>query len=596
MSKRICFSLIISLAAVVAAAQLPPVFDADSLSVRHDGLKREYIAPRRVVWQQGSVGRTSVLMTLGSGQPDVARSPYCLMTSKNDTASLVLDYGRELHGGLKLVVGGAREASQMMRVRFGESVSEVMAEPDGGKNRKGFATNDHATRDFTLLIPRYGQIELGSTGFRFVRIDLLPSASAGEKGSYVQLCEASAIFRYRDLPYMGSFRSSDPRLDSIWLTGAYTVHLNMQEYLWDGVKRDRLVWLGDMHPEVATIMSVFGQNDVVERSLDLACQQYPLPAWINGMSSYSLWYLIIQHDWLLHGGDRTFLERHRPYIMGLIDKIDGRVDADGTEHLTGIPDGKEGGRFLDWPSSPNKKGVEAGYRALIVWAINDAERLCQVLGDKVRADKCRDIAGRIKKKTLPDNGLKQAAALMAIAGLEDARQACDSVITPGGAHGFSTFYGYYMLQALAMAGDYQQAIDIIRQYWGAMLDLGATSFWEDFDINWAKNATRIDEMPASGKADVHRDYGSYCYLSYRHSLCHGWASGPTAWLTRHVLGIEVVDEGCKKIRIRPHLGDLQWAEGTFPTPLGTVSVRHERSTNGKVITTVNAPKGVKIVK
>jgi hypothetical protein len=80
------------------------------------------------------------------------------------------------------------------------------------------------------------------------------------------------------------------------MTGAYTVHLNMQEYLWDGIKRDRAVWLGDMHPEVQTIMSVFGQNDVVPRSLDLAVSQYPLPRWLNGISSYSLWYLIIHHD------------------------------------------------------------------------------------------------------------------------------------------------------------------------------------------------------------------------------------------------------------------------------------------------------------
>lgn len=27
-----------------------------------------------------------------------------------------------------------------------------------------------------------------------------------------------------------------------------------------------------------------------------------------------------------------------------------------------------------------------------------------------------------------------------------------------------------------------------------MLDLGATTFWEDFDINWKKNAARIDEL------------------------------------------------------------------------------------------------------
>ena len=73
-------------------------------------------------------------------------------------------------------------------------------------------------------MPRYGQIEI--------------------------VKEATAILRYRDIPYVGSFRSSDPRLDSIWMTGAYTVHLCMQEYLWDGIKRDRAVWLGDMHPEV----------------------------------------------------------------------------------------------------------------------------------------------------------------------------------------------------------------------------------------------------------------------------------------------------------------------------------------------------------
>ncbi|MDR2816497.1 MAG: hypothetical protein LBB62_07330 [Proteiniphilum sp.] len=53
---------------------------------------------------------------------------------------------------------------------------------------------------------------------------------------------------YKRFLYLGSFGSSDPRFDSIWITGAYTTHLNMQEYFWDGIKRDRLVWLGDFHP------------------------------------------------------------------------------------------------------------------------------------------------------------------------------------------------------------------------------------------------------------------------------------------------------------------------------------------------------------
>ncbi len=133
-----------------------------------------------------------------------------------------------------------------------------------------------------------------------------------------------------------------------------------------------------------------------------------------------------------------------------------------------------------------------------------------------------------------------------------------------------------------MAGDYQGAIDNIRDYWGAMLDMGATTFWEDFDVDWMNNASRIDEMPVKGKTDVHCTYGGYCYKQLRHSFCHGWASGPTSWLSQYVLGVSVVEPGCKVIRIEPHLGDLKWVEGSFPTPFGVVKIRHDEMPDGKI--------------
>ena len=37
-----------------------------------------------------------------------------------------------------------------------------------------------------------------------------------------------AISRYQDIPYLGSFESDNPRLNDIWRTGAYTVHLCME--------------------------------------------------------------------------------------------------------------------------------------------------------------------------------------------------------------------------------------------------------------------------------------------------------------------------------------------------------------------------------
>lgn len=588
MIRKSLFVGILLMAAVTVQAQLhlPPAFGGDTVNVRQDKLTRVYITPKKVLWKSNaiSVKDEHFLLRPNTGQADLGTKDMCAMlTTGNDTASIILDYGRELHGGLKLVMGTSSKAgTSVVRIRFGESVMETCCE-NAMPSKVGYGTNDHAVRDIVMEIPQMGQIEIGSSGFRFVRIDLL------SKDITTYLKEVTAIFRYRNIPYLGSFKCNDQRLNDIWMTGAYTVHLNMQEYIWDGIKRDRLVWLGDMHPETSTISCVFGDEESYYKSLDLACEQWPLPNWLNGMSAYSMWYLIIQYDWYMHNGNMAFLQKHKNYILGLIDLINSHVHEDGTEDLSSS-------RFLDWPSSPNEKGVESGYRALLCWAMNDGNKLCQLLGDPARAQTCLDIVKRLKKKILDPNNLKQAAALMAISDLMDAKKACKKYICVGGAKGFSTFYGYYMLQALAKAGLYDEALNIISEFWGGMLDLGATSFWENFDMDWMPDAAPIDNFVPAGKKDIHGDFGEYCYPGFRHSLCHGWASGPTAWMSQHVLGFEVLSPGCKKVRIVPHLGHLQWAEGSFPTPLGVIHVKHVKGNDGKVHSTINAPQGIEIVR
>jgi len=591
MKAKFFFSLItFILTGLTSFAQLPPVFGPEYHDItQKDELTRVFISPVRVMCTSDTTGQlisnTKVLLRKGNSQSEMTkRDVFCTIKSTDkDTSSILLDYGKELHGGLQLVMGGSsrREPSQV-RIRFGESVAEANSQTYNSDWLMGFSTDDHAKRDIIMEIPRSGLIEIGNTGFRFVRIDLLQPKTT------ITLKEARAVLRYRDIPYLGSFKSSNPRLDSIWMTGAYTTHLNMQEYLWDGIKRDRLVWLGDFHPELVTITKVFGYNDVVPRSLDLAVKQYPLPNWMNGMSSYSFWYLIIHHDWYMQNGDIDFLKKHKDYIVGLIDQIDSKINADGTETFGPF-------KFLDWPSTPNRKGVEAGYRALLVWALKDAGMLCNVLGEKEAAEKCASSIKKLNKKIMDDNKLKQAAALMAVAGLEDPEKACNDVVAVDGPARFSTFYGLYMLDALSMAGMYQQALDIISAYWGGMLDMGATTFWEDFDVDWMKNSARIDEFTPEGMNEIHGSFGAYCYPSYRMSLCHGWASGVTAWMTENVLGIKIVEPGCKVLKIEPHLGNLQWVEGTFPTPLGVVKVKHTRLGNGKIETKVDAPDGIKIL-
>ena len=398
------------------------------------------------------------------------------------------------------------------RIRLGESVSEAMSEIGAGARR---TTTRCAT--WWSSCPGWGAWRSATAAFA-ARIDLVD----GERT--VLLKEVHAILAYRDI-LTWAVPCSDERLNRIWRTGAYTVHLNMQHYLWDGIKRDRLVWIGDMHPETMTICAVFGANPVVPASLDYARDVFPLPGWMNGISSYSMWWVLIHHQWYLHHGDRAYLEEQKAYLVPLLGQLMAKVNERNEEQLDG--------RFLDWPSSENEPAIHAGLQSLLAMTMDAGAELCDTLGEGKTAAECRGSAGRLRRHVPDPNNSKQAAALMALAGLAPAAEMNETYLAVDGAKRMSTFYGYYILEAMAKAGNYQGAIDCIRQYWGGMLDLGATTFWEDFDIEWMDNAGRIDQFVPEGKKDIHADFGNYCYKGLRHSLCHGWASGPTAWLSEH---------------------------------------------------------------
>ena len=49
------------------------------------------------------------------------------------------------------------------------------------------------------------------------------------------------------------------------------------------------------------------------------------------------------------------------------------------------------------------------------------------------------------------------------------------------------------------------------------------------------------------------------------------------------------------VRITPHLGELEWAKGSFPTPYGDIQISHTRQADGSVKSKIDAPRGVKII-
>ena len=582
----------IALAALWLAQLTSEVHAAPAPAASPPGLERAerspissfFIAPTRIVWQSDAgVQNADSLLQPHAGQAVLKEPrPACdFAASSNSPAGILLDFGRELHGYVELFTPLMPEQAKLRRVRmrFGESASEAMSEPGGRQN----AGNDHAIRDQMVTLPWLGKKSVGPSGFRFVRIDQV------DPDLPVQLSQVRAVLQLRDLPQVGSFRCNDERLNRIWQVGAYTVHLNMQEYLWDGIKRDRLVWIGDMHPEVSTINAVFGFNEVVPRSLDLTRDVTPVTEWMNGISSYSMWWVLIHEELWMHHGNREYLESQKGYLTPLLRRLASLIGPDGRERIDGM-------RFLDWPSSPNQPGVTAGLQGLLVMTLESGSRLMTALGDEDTAKLCAEAAAR-GRKVVPDvNQSKSGAALLSLAGMLEAKKVSEAVLKVGGPKGISTFYGFYVLQALAKSGDTDTALDFIRTYWGAMLDFGATTFWEDFNLEWTNNAARIDELVPPGKKDLHGDYGAYCYVGFRHSLCHGWASGPTAWLSQNVLGVKPLEPGFQRVRIAPQLGNLQWVEGDYPTPLGAIHVRHERQPDSTVKSKITAPPGVEIEK
>ncbi len=531
---------------------LPPMLEGKEVK---SPLRNFIIQPQRVVWQaDDGVANAENLLKPHSGQT-VLKEPVPPLVVQ-PAGGLVLDFGVEIAGSVELFTTLTPNKDRpSVRVRFGESVAETMAEI----GERG-AQNDHALRDMTVKVPWLGKTSLSPSGFRFVRID-----NADPKIP-LELSHVRAVLTIRDIPYIGSFKCSDDRLNKIWKTGAYTVHLNMQDYLWDGIKRDHIVWLGDMHPEVSVINCVFGHNEVVPLSLDLTRDVTPVTEWMNGISSYSMWWILIHEEWYLHHGNLAYLKQQQPYLSALLKRLSTFVDAEGCEKLNGM-------RFLDWPTFEDKTAVHEGLQAMMTLTMESGARLCDLLGDPETAGLCRDTALRLRKHVPETSGRKSPAALLSIAGLRDPADVA-TVLRKQGPEDLSTFYGFYVLNALAKAGDTDTALDFISQYWGGMLDFGATTFWEDFDLAWTDNAGRIDELVPPGKKDLHGDFGAHCYRGFRHSFCHGWAGGPTAWLRRNVLGITPVAPGCAKVRIAPTLGRLEWAEGTCPTPRGTIHVRH----------------------
>lgn len=143
--------------------------------------------------------------------------------------------------------------------------------------------------------------------------------------------------------------------------------------------------------------------------------------------------------------------------------------------------------------------------------------------------------------------------------------AIQKIVTP--------FMRFFELEAMCEVGEEERVLREMRDYWGGMIDLGATSFWEEYD----------PALPPELQYDMYHD-------KFRKSLCHAWGAAPIYLIGKYVLGVRPTEPGYRRYRVEPRLGDLEWVEGKVPTPHGEIAVYRDESRIA--VTTCSAGTGV----
>jgi hypothetical protein len=332
-----------------------------------------------------------------------------------------------------------------------------------------------------------------------------------------------AVSEIFEAPVVYEYQGGDKRIAEIFETAKRTVSLCAQSgYIWDGIKRDRLVWIGDMYPETMSFTTIYGRQLITERSLDFVKDQTPLPGWMNGFPSYSMWWVIICADYYKKTGCKDYIEQQLDYMEGLMAQMNGCVSDDGTMNYPMY--------FVDWPTHDQPDEL-AGVRAINIMA---CKRAIDVLGEFGRStEDTNELLAKLLKVEMNVKTAKQVMALKYFANGELSKDEA-AMLVEGGAKGLSTFMSYFILKAIAETSGVDIAVNIMKEYYGAMLDRGATTFFEDFNMEWLEGSSRIDEFPKEGEKDLHGDYGAFCYVGFRHSFCHGWSAGVIMFIEEYL--------------------------------------------------------------
>ncbi|MFH8252670.1 hypothetical protein ACH3VR_20045 [Microbacterium sp. B2969] len=375
----------------------------------------------------------------------------------------------------------------------------------------------------------------------------------------------------RPAPRRGAFVCSDAELNAIWGVSAYTLRLCMQGLMIDGVKRDRMPWIGDQAISALANAYAFGDAQIAFDS-HLALGS-PTSGYVNGIADYSLWWFITADILQVQFGPGD-TETIAASAERMLAALRHDVGEDGLFRPRGTADGftapNAGSVLIDWGYEIPAGSTSTALQMLWVWALDAVERL------RARADRPRDreldAVRAVALESLrsdawdAERGLWRACAdgasrpdpyanfLSVAAGVTDPATAPDVVDAYRDAAGRTPYMQTLALRALAAAGEPRAALAGIRRRWGGMLDAAATTFWEEFP---------------SDEGSPYEMYGR----PFGRSLCHAWAAGPAALLPEIVFGLRTRADAWAVVEVSPPELDLEWAAAAIPVRDGHLGLR-----------------------
>ncbi len=358
------------------------------------------------------------------------------------------------------------------------------------------------------------------------------------------------VCQARPANYLGSFSCDDPLLEQIWEVGATGVRLNFLKDFFGAIlmeRSDRHSWTGDAHVSQSVAMPVFGNYDFVRANLARTSGD------TNGIEGYSLYWILSLLDYVLCSGDTATLHSNLPLVRAKLVHAMSVVSERRPLVFCGHDD-RTGACFED----PEIEANRWLFRFLTLRTVRAVKNsLPWIAGNPETMALCEDIERQLLDHALPEVfGLHDGTEAILAGVPVDADFLVREYGNPARCVSYSPFNNLFVLQGMVTSGCFESAIGLLRRCWGGMLALGATTFWESFRPEWQEFLKPCGPLPN----------GAHGFTS----LCHPWSSGPTRWLTDHVLGIRPLAPGYAKFVFDPLPHGPRKVSGSVATPQGII--------------------------